>query len=430
MVYDSDRRRVVLFGGYLSPGAAYTSETWEWDGAQWLFRTAQGPLPRTGHAMAYDSGRHRTVLFGGSTTQSTGSDTWEWDGLVWVSIPSLGPSARSDHAMAYDSARGRTVLFGGVGSTYRGDTWEWDGAAWIQRGVGGPLARGNAAMVFDSSRARVVLFGGRQNAAFGDTWEWSGSGDWVQVSGPGPDSPSPRYSAMAFDQGRGRTVLFGGDPAGETWEWDGAAWALRTSSTPAPRMFTAMAYDAARGQTVLFGGAPYASGLAIDDTWTWDGSAAPAPVITQQPMAVSVPSSSPVVLHVAATGMGPLAYRWRRGGVPISDGGTVSGAATDTLRIDPAAYSDSGMYDVVVTSACNIPVASARVPVQVTCAAYYANCDGSTFTPILNVNDFICFLTKYAQGDSYANCDGSTIPPVLNVNDFICFQNKYITGCP
>jgi hypothetical protein len=60
----------------------------------------------------------------------------------------------------------------------------------------------------------------------------------------------------------------------------------------------------------------------------------------------------------------------------------------------------------------------------------YANCDGSTTPPILNVNDFICFQTKYAAADPYANCDGSTTPPVLNVNDFICFQTKYAAGCP
>jgi DNA-binding beta-propeller fold protein YncE len=60
----------------------------------------------------------------------------------------------------------------------------------------------------------------------------------------------------------------------------------------------------------------------------------------------------------------------------------------------------------------------------------YANCDLSTTPPILNVNDFICFQTKYAAGDAYANCDGSTVPPVLNVNDFICFQTRYARGCP
>ena len=61
--------------------------------------------------------------------------------------------------------------------------------------------------------------------------------------------------------------------------------------------------------------------------------------------------------------------------------------------------------------------------------ACYANCDGSTALPFLNVNDFICFQQKFAAGDSYANCDGSTTAPVLNVNDFICFQTKFAAGC-
>ena len=52
-----------------------------------------------------------------------------------------------------------------------------------------------------------------------------------------------------------------------------------------------------------------------------------------------------------------------------------------------------------------------------------------TASPVLNVNDFICFQTKYAAGDSYANCDGSTTPPILNVNDFICFQTSFAAGC-
>jgi len=59
----------------------------------------------------------------------------------------------------------------------------------------------------------------------------------------------------------------------------------------------------------------------------------------------------------------------------------------------------------------------------------YANCDGSTSPPVLNVSDFICFQTKFAAGDSYANCDGSTTPPILNVSDFICFQTRFAAGC-
>ncbi|MFN0133538.1 MAG: GC-type dockerin domain-anchored protein [Phycisphaerales bacterium] len=59
----------------------------------------------------------------------------------------------------------------------------------------------------------------------------------------------------------------------------------------------------------------------------------------------------------------------------------------------------------------------------------YANCDGSTTPPILNVNDFTCFTNLFAAGSSLANCDGSTTPPVLNVNDFTCFLNRFAAGC-
>jgi uncharacterized membrane protein len=60
----------------------------------------------------------------------------------------------------------------------------------------------------------------------------------------------------------------------------------------------------------------------------------------------------------------------------------------------------------------------------------YANCDGSTIPPILNVNDFVCFQTEFASNDPAANCDGSTMPPILTVNDFVCFQTRFAAGCP
>ncbi len=61
--------------------------------------------------------------------------------------------------------------------------------------------------------------------------------------------------------------------------------------------------------------------------------------------------------------------------------------------------------------------------------ACYANCDSSTTPPTLNVNDFVCFLNRFAAGDPYANCDASTTPPTLNVNDFVCFLNRFAAGC-
>jgi hypothetical protein len=59
----------------------------------------------------------------------------------------------------------------------------------------------------------------------------------------------------------------------------------------------------------------------------------------------------------------------------------------------------------------------------------YPNCDASTATPFLNVQDFSCFLGKFSAGNSYANCDSSTVSPVLNVQDFTCFLQKFAAGC-
>ncbi len=73
-----------------------------------------------------------------------------------------------------------------------------------------------------------------------------------------------------------------------------------------------------------------------------------------------------------------------------------------------------------------------RVLMRTDCppSACYPNCDGSTGaggTPTLNVNDYICFQTRFALGDPYADCDANGI---RNVNDYICFQTRFALGCP
>jgi hypothetical protein len=60
-------------------------------------------------------------------------------------------------------------------------------------------------------------------------------------------------------------------------------------------------------------------------------------------------------------------------------------------------------------------------------APCYANCDGSTTLPLLNVNDFVCFGTRFAAADPYADCNHDS---ALNVNDFVCFQTAFAAGCP
>jgi len=98
-----------------------------------------------------------------------------------------------------------------------------------------------------------------------------------------------------------------------------------------------------------------------------------------------------------------------RGGLRLVD--PVTGATT---LIGPTGFTD--IRGMAVSAALTPP-------------SCYANCDGSTIVPVLNVQDFSCFLNRFASGDSYANCDLSTTPPVLNVQDFSCFLNQFAAGC-
>jgi hypothetical protein len=67
----------------------------------------------------------------------------------------------------------------------------------------------------------------------------------------------------------------------------------------------------------------------------------------------------------------------------------------------------------------------------------YANCDRSRVSPVLNVEDFNCFVQKFRSGLAgnaadavYANCDNSTAAPMLDAMDLACFMNHYTRGCP
>jgi hypothetical protein len=81
--------------------------------------------------------------------------------------------------------------------------------------------------------------------------------------------------------------------------------------------------------------------------------------ISESPNFTIQPVSSQVVCHgdfvnfsVVATG-GSLNYQWQKGGAPLSDGGTISGSSTATLKISATSLSDSASdYACVITNAC------------------------------------------------------------------------------
>lgn len=251
--YDAERGRFVLYGGISNYSETRFGDRWEWDGEKWqeVSWGRLGPGPRDHHSMAYDSDRKRLVVFGGSVIilQDTSAgdirtisevwydETWEFDGEAWKPFPAVGPGTRAHHCFAYDPVSRMTLLYGGANREQQQNTttWGWDGSSWRVLSEVGPPARTHSRMALHEPSGQVVLYGGDLGSQVGsDTWTWNGS-SWRQRSPA--TNPGPRMlHAMAYHADLQRLVLFGGSPSASTmddaWLWDGENWSLLPIMSP------------------------------------------------------------------------------------------------------------------------------------------------------------------------------------------------------
>jgi hypothetical protein len=78
-----DGSETVLFGGQtqVNQNFLFVADTWSFDGRFWTQRQDIGPGSRASHVMDFDSGRKKVVLFGGQgSTGAAINDTWELPG--------------------------------------------------------------------------------------------------------------------------------------------------------------------------------------------------------------------------------------------------------------------------------------------------------------------------------------------------------------
>jgi hypothetical protein len=215
----------------------------------------------------------------------------------------------------------------------------------------------------------------------------------------------------------------GGVVANRIARWNGGAW----QALGAGAASSVLALAACNSDLVAGGGFSVVGGQVSSRVARWSDMG--VPWIAQQPAAQPFlcPGSEAHFTIAPANGYGPLTFRWRRNASPLTDGPTpsgsvISGSATPALTISSVSAADNGDYDAVVTSGCGSITSTAAA-----LSACYANCDCSVQPPILNVNDFICFQSRFAAADPYADCNADA---ALNVNDFICFQTAFAAGCP
>ena len=163
-----ERKFVVLFGGRTQDGPS--AETWQWDGMEWIkIDTTSSPSPRFDHTLAYDEDAKRVVLHGGCDTDLCSApltDTWAFDGEQWMLVDSgVAPGPRAG-GMAHDRSEPALLRFGdGEGWRQAGTTWTTAGAA--------PQALTGFVVAYHASTEGVVMFGGL-DAGFKET-----DGTWV-----------------------------------------------------------------------------------------------------------------------------------------------------------------------------------------------------------------------------------------------------------
>ncbi|HEV8658059.1 MAG TPA: kelch repeat-containing protein [Thermoanaerobaculia bacterium] len=296
MVFDESSGFTILFGGETAVDTGtvqsyHPNETWIWTGDHWIQRfPANSPPGRSSPAMVYDSNRARIVLFGGRSGTSDLADTWVYDDRDWTQIQTGDvPSARSFPGAAYDRARDRVVLFGGgttttatngtITITNLYDTWEFDGTNWTKVIDNGPTVI-RPMLVYDEVRNQTLLVGEDDKLAPLMYVYDPAARTWTQIT-PAAMPPCANQAALTFQRSTGTVLLVGGvcvtstssSPVSEEiWSWDGSTWTkLETKSAITRVTNQALAYDAARNVTVEFGGTE-AYGSPTSATHSFDPS--------------------------------------------------------------------------------------------------------------------------------------------------------------
>lgn len=228
---DSARNEVVVFGGYDSSGSL-SSATWVWTEEKgWEEKFPENSPPARSYAlMCYDSDRKEIILYGGWSQNGQLNDTWVWNGEDWQQ-----KSENTNYidvwnsAMVYDAARKRAVI---ISPNYWSGNmlYFWDGEAWAQESISMPSSNiYNFSAAYDAENEKIVLL--TQN---GETLLYDGT-SWIKSEialSPVGNNYNSLRNTLAYDPVGQKIIYFGSSGGGnyynyygnDTWAWDGVNW--------------------------------------------------------------------------------------------------------------------------------------------------------------------------------------------------------------
>ncbi|MBT6489030.1 MAG: hypothetical protein HOK97_04660, partial [Deltaproteobacteria bacterium] len=339
-------KKMFLFGGETKAGDGTTTITFQDD--LWIFdpqttnweEVSQTNTPGAvgSFGMVYNSERERLVLFGGRTgfgsMTATGPSSivrdqqWEFNPAsnTWQQVAAEGsPTGKCSFGMVYVPSSKEIITYGGQSlATVLGETTDYKAATnrWVQRATTAnvpPSDRRGNAMVEITNTNDLFLFGGYtwdiplvdgvpdpdspELVMLNETWTFAEENlRWTEVDlpsgGPGPIADHQMVYTQRADPLDNRVILFGGRTTvppeagsenggpfgqgyqGSTWAYNPAEIAserwkevLEDGQGPTARIGHAMAYSTAQNKVVLYGGQIGDRYLADDypnDTWFYD----------------------------------------------------------------------------------------------------------------------------------------------------------------
>lgn len=151
--------------------------------------------------------------------------------------------------------------------------------------------------------------------------------------------PTTNRVVLVTSTNRELLLQFSGIPT-STW------WVLRAPTLPGP-------WSSIGAVTLAENG----SGSFVDTNppspqafYQFSAAQSLAPSIITHPQSQTSLTGTTANLSVAATGTAPLIYQWRRNGIALNEGGSISGTGTSALFLTNVQPTDAGDFDAVVTN--------------------------------------------------------------------------------
>jgi hypothetical protein len=382
------------------PGWAGVPSVARWNGVRW--ETINEGLPareQIGRLLALDdgTGERLHVLI---RRAGPGGDwvNYRWSGMQWEpAAPEFG--GPNCYPLLMVRSAGVSTVFGLQIETHGHAIRQWTGAQWETIGITNTDV--TAVASFDVGSGPHLHVAGSFNSINGISLSriarWTGD-SWEPLGTGIPPGAGGIRHMITHDDGRGPALYVtdilqaGGIPVNRIGRWDGRSWSDvgggGISSIPITTIHVLASFDDGFGPALFAGGYMHSTGHGL-----------------------------------------PLRRIARFDGVQWDDvGGGLGGAEPQSMVVYDDGRGPSLFVGGVINSAgAGAPGSTFGIAQWVGCHNQcYVNCDNSRVGPRLNIDDFTCFINKFAVGDPYVDCDGDR---QRTIADFHCFMTRFAQGC-